>query len=281
VNAAIDHATGAPERTEAAASGNSAGALASRCIVVTRPAAQSATLAAAIRDAGGEPLLFPTIEIRDATDVAALDAALSDLAGYDWAFFVSPNAVEKTFARAPAWPASIRVAAIGPGTRAALLTRGVPEVTVPEGHFDSEGLLALPQFAAMHGMRCVIFRGNGGRELIGATLTARGASVDLVECYRRAVPDRGAVDAADLLARWSRRGIDALTFTSSEGTRNFAALAGEQARAYYAATPAFVPHARIGETARRLGFSEVIETGPADAGLLSALCRRFGIRDSA
>ena len=99
--------------------------LAGRAIVVTRPLAQALTLAAAIRDWGGEPVLFPTIEIRDTPDVDALDQTLSRLNEYVWAFFVSPNAVEKTLARVRNWPPSLRVGAIGPGTQAALRLYGI------------------------------------------------------------------------------------------------------------------------------------------------------------
>jgi len=269
-------AAGAPEHAERIEPQIVMRALAGRSIVVTRPSGQAAGLATAIRDAGGEPVLFPTIEIREVSDPAALESALSCVAGYDWAFFVSPNAVEKIFARVPSWPAAVRVAAVGPGTRAALNAAGVAEVAVPETQFDSEGLLALPQLAAMQGKRCVIFRGNGGRELLAAMLTARGAKVDLVECYRRAVPDPAAVGADSLCARWSHGELSAVTFTSSEGARNFDALVGDIARTRYAATPAFVPHVRIAQAVRRLGFDDVTETGAADAGLLAALEERFG-----
>jgi uroporphyrinogen-III synthase len=252
------------------------GVLAGCRIVVTRPVSQAAGLAQAIRDAGGEPLLFPTIEIRDADDSATLDAALSTLAGYEWAIFVSPNAVEKTFARNPAWPPSVRAAAVGPGTRAALEAQGVRDVLVPAERFDSESLLALPEFFVMQGKRCVIFRGNGGRELIATELAKRGATVDLVECYRRALPE--STNAGDLLVRWKQNGVDAVTLTSSEGARNFATLLGAPARPCFARTPAFVPHTRIAEAARHIGFADVVTTGPADAGLLDALGVRFAGR---
>ena len=39
--------------------------LAGKGIVVTRPARQAERLAALIRAAGGEPILYPVIEIRD------------------------------------------------------------------------------------------------------------------------------------------------------------------------------------------------------------------------
>jgi uroporphyrinogen-III synthase len=271
--------TVATERAEEAEHKAAPGALAGRAIVVTRPLAQASNLAAAIRAEGGEPVLFPTIEIRDAENPAALERAISHLTNYTWAFFVSPNAVDKTFARMRTWPKAVRVAAIGPGTRTALESRGVQDVLVPDGRYDSEGLLALPQFAALDRVRCVIFRGTGGRELIATTLTARGARVDAVECYRRALP--GAADSEALLARWAERRIDAVTLTSGEGARNFDTLTGARARPFYGATPAFVPHARIADTARALGFTDVTETGPADAGLLAALCERFGKHSSA
>jgi uroporphyrinogen-III synthase len=190
---------------------------------------------------------------------------------------VSPNAVEKCFARSPSWPASIRAAAVGPGTRAALEAHRVRDVLVPAERFDSESLLALREFAAMQGARCVIFRGNGGRELIATELAKRGALVDIVECYRRVLPE--STEAAELLARWEQAGIDAVTLTSSEGVRNFATLLGTPAKPWFAQTPAFVPHARIAGAARQIGFVDIVTTGPADAGLLDALGARFAGRN--
>ena len=46
-----------------------AGPLAGRGIVVTRPAHQAAQLAGMIRDAGGNPILFPVLEILDVADL--------------------------------------------------------------------------------------------------------------------------------------------------------------------------------------------------------------------
>ena len=255
-------------------------ALAGSAIVVTRPLAQAMTLASAIRERGGEPVLFPTIEIRDTPDVDALDQTLSRLNEYVWAFFVSPNAVEKTMVRVRDWPPSLRVGAIGPGTQAALRLHGINDVVTPTQRFDSEGLMALPQFAAVQGLRCVIFRGNGGRELIATTMTERGAVVDVVECYRRDIP---AIDATPLIARacagtGGAGSISALTFTSSEGARNFVHLIGPTVLSVFGRTPVFVPHARIALAARRLGFEDVVETGAADEGLVAALIARFSAR---
>ena len=86
------------------------GPLAGRTIVVTRPQAQAAPLAAAISAAGGTPLVFPLLEISPAADPQPLAEAAARLAEYAVAAFVSPNAVEHALPVLLAhgtWPASL------------------------------------------------------------------------------------------------------------------------------------------------------------------------------
>ena len=70
----------------------------------------------------------------------------------------------------------------------ALARHGIHDVISPPLRFDSEALLELPQLTDVNGRRVIIFRGDGGRELLGETLAARGASVEYVSCYRRGRP---------------------------------------------------------------------------------------------
>jgi uroporphyrinogen-III synthase len=119
----------------------------------------------------------------------------------------------------------------------------------------------------------VIFRGDGGRELLGDTLRERGATVDYVECYRRARPN---ADIEPLLKRWGRGEIDAVTVSSSEGLRNLYDMLGKLGQAWLRRTPLFAPHARIAENARALGCERVVETGPADEGLCAGLVAFLG-----
>jgi uroporphyrinogen-III synthase len=241
-------------------------------IVVTRPARQAAGLAREIAALGGRPLVFPAIVILPPVDVAALRAVQWNLARYDIAIFVSANAVEYGVGDPAVWPARILTLVPGPGSAAALAAVGIANARVPATTMDSEGLLALPDLLDVSGKRIVIFRGDGGRELLRTALEARGATVVQVECYRRAKPQSGA---AGLIDAWREKRVDAVTLTSGEGLDNLWDILGGEGRAHLAATPAFVPHASIAERAKELGLRHVIVTPPADAGLLASLLEYF------
>lgn len=249
--------------------------LAGRRVVVTRPAGQATQLAALIREAGGEPLLFPVLEIFDVVESPQLCELIEHLECFDLAIFISSNAVRKALALVRArrdWPAGLRVATVGRGTARELRRQGFAAVIAPEARFDSEGLLGLPELNQVAGKRVVIFRGAGGRELLGDTLIARGAAVEYAECYRRGRP---AADPAPLLAWCQRKELAAFTVTSSEGLANLRDLLGDAGRECLAATPLFVPHERIAAAARALGVRTVVLTGPGDAGMAAGLTAFF------
>lgn len=252
---------------------NPTGPLAGKTIVVTRPRAQAGPLAAAIAAQGGQPLVFPLLEISPAADTQPLADAVARLADYSLAVFISPNAVDHALPAILArggWPAGLLPAAVGQGTVKALAAHGVAGCIAPDERFDSEALLALPELAAerVAGRRIAIFRGDGGRELLADTLRARGAEVDCVSCYRRSGPADGV---ASLLDAWRAGRLDALTVSSSEGLRYLVDLLDAEGRAWLQKTPVFVPHARIADNARALGLSNIILTEAADAGILAGL----------
>jgi uroporphyrinogen-III synthase len=243
------------------------GPLAGRGILITRPARQAAGLANKVAALGGAPVIFPAIAILPPADPAALARAHAALSTYAIAVFVSANAVEYGVPDPRRWPAGLAVFAPGPGTAEALAAVGISDVRIPETTFDSEGLLALPDLEEVRGKRVLIFRGDGGRELLGETLQARGADVDYVACYRRSRPQSGAAGLAEAF-RDGR--IDAVTITSSEAVDNLWALADDAMRAAWRVLPTFVPHPRIAAHARDLGLS-VVATGAGDAGLVAGL----------
>jgi uroporphyrinogen-III synthase len=253
----------------------SAGPLAGRGIVITRPAHQAGSLAARVDAAGGRVMLFPVIEIVDAADLEPLNALVDRLHEFNVAIFISPNAANKAVNLISArrtLPAGLAIAAIGRATVNALRSRGVDEVLAPAQSFDSEALLALPALEDVAGKRVVIFRGEGGRELLGDMLIARGARVEYAECYRRVRP---RIDPAPLLEAWARDELHAVVVTSSEGVNNLLEMIGPAGAVRLAATPVFVPHARIAETAGIRGLTRVVTTPAGDEGIVAGLCGYF------
>lgn len=247
-------------------------------IVITRPREQATNLAQRISQAGGQAILFPLLDISPVSDVRPLYALISRLHEFDLAIFISPNAVRYGMEAIIAaknnvgvltgqnnvLPATLKIAAIGQSSVGALHNYGVTNIIAPQNRFDSEALLALPELNQVSGWRTVIFRGNGGRELLGDTLKARGANVEYVTCYQRTQSHQ---DASLLFSA----NPDAITVTSSEALDYLWNMLDNTGQKQLAAVPLFAPHARIAEAAHKLGWNTVTLTDAGDDGMLSGL----------
>lgn len=239
-------------------------------VLVTRPEHQAQRLAELILGLGGEPLLFPAMEIVAQPETATAPV-LKRLGQFDLAIFTSPNAARLAMQRieqAGGLPAGLRVAALGPGTAAELKKFGVREMITPQADFDSEALLDALSGLQFAGKRVVIFRGQGGRELLGESLRLRGAEVEYVECYRRARPRH---DLAELMPLWQERRLRACLTTSSEIVMNLFDMAGEACRPWLCQTPMFVSHPRVAATAFAFGVHTIFVAGTGDEALASGL----------
>jgi len=243
-----------------------------RRIVVTRPAGQAEGLARLIREAGGEPLVAPAIEIRPLEDPAPFQALARRLEEFDLAIFVSRNAVKSALALLAGrpWPARLKVATVGQGSREELQRFGFSDIIAPAAQSDSEALLALRELADLRGRRVAIFRGDGGRQLLGDELGKRGAKVEYAACYRRVRPS-----GEGLAALWAR-GVDAVALSSAEGLANFIDMLGDGAIARLADVPLFVPHERVAREAARRGLARAVVAGPRDVQVAAALVAYFG-----
>ncbi|HEU0283087.1 MAG TPA: uroporphyrinogen-III synthase [Gallionella sp.] len=236
-------------------------------IAVTRPRDQAAPLARRIEQAGGIPLLFPLLDITPVQDTQMLHEQISRLAQFNLAIFISPNAVQYGMAAIHAagdWPPALRIATVGQGSAKALRELGFSDVIAPAERFDSEGLLALPELQNVAGWHVLIFRGDGGRELLGDTLKVRGAAVEYAACYRRSKPQQDVDTLLDAAP-------DALTVTSSEALDYLWQMLNDAQRDNICGIPLFVPHKRIAELAQRQGWRQVLLTDGGDDGLLFAL----------
>ncbi|HET7203854.1 MAG TPA: uroporphyrinogen-III synthase [Steroidobacteraceae bacterium] len=159
------------------------GSLAGITVLVTRPAAQAARFIELATHAGAECIAYPTLVI----ERVPIDAAMRDeltRTEWDWAIYTSANAVDAALAALGRLPAR-HTAAVGRATARSLEQRGVSVELRPETA-NSEGLLALPPLREVAGQRVLLVKGTGGRDLLRATLTARGAIVRTLEAYRRA-----------------------------------------------------------------------------------------------
>jgi uroporphyrinogen III methyltransferase/synthase len=190
-----------------------------RRVVVTRTREQASQLSTALREVGAEVVEVPVIEI-----VAPADggAALADAAGrlgeYDWVVVTSPNGATRLLgAAADARAFGIaRVAAIGPGTAAALAAGGIRADLVPD-RFVAEALLdALPSGPG----RLLLARAAVARDVLPDGLRARGWEVDVVDAYRT-VP--AAVTEA---ARHQVAAAGVVTFASSSSVDHAVAAFG-------------------------------------------------------
>jgi len=233
-------------------------------IVVTRPRDQSLGLTRRISELGGNAILFPLLEIAPAADASELNALKQHLSTYDLLIFISPNAVKYGMQALGSLPSELRVASVGQSSAQALRELGIARVIAPTERFDSEALLALPELQAVAGWKVAILRGNGGRELLGDTLKARGAVVDYVTCYERRKP---LLDAAGVLAA----APNALNVTSSEALTNLWQELTEPEKAAFVSLPLFVSHARIAALAQQQGWHHILLTEAGDDGLLAAL----------
>jgi uroporphyrinogen-III synthase len=247
---------------------SSAGTLVDVHIAITRPPEQATKLTAAIEAEGGQVISFPLLDIKGLENLDDFHAAVTPLSQFDWAVFISSNAVQHgmPLLQQAGIPQQLKFAAIGPTTAASLQGFGITEVLTPSERFDSEALLALPALQLMQGQRVLIVRGVGGREVLAETLKQRGAEVVFGECYRRVNPQSSAQPLKQAYANGQLQGI---VVTSSEALRFLLALPGEGD--WLKATPLFVNHARIAEQARDSGLTVFSADQSGDAAMLSLL----------
>nr|WP_233523551.1 uroporphyrinogen-III synthase [Dyella solisilvae] len=224
-----------------------------RIVVITRPAGTGSSMARQVRRRGGVPLLLPGLALRGADDAAgaaeALRAALDD----DVLVFTSPAAARFAARLAPLRTDAV-VLAVGLGTARVLRRLGVHEPLAPESRQDSEGLLAHPALAQLHGKRVTLVGAPGGRGVLGEALAMRAARLHELHVYRRAPP------------RWQRRQLDAVRalpvdarvlLSSAEALDNLRTGLPADAFAALRRTVAVASSERLAQAARAAGFEHI------------------------
>lgn len=267
-----------------------------RRVLVTRAEGQAEATARLLRRRGAEPILAPTIVLRDPPDPSRVDRAIADLATYDLVAFTSENGVARFFDRLRASGRDARafgrarLAAIGAGTSAALAARGLVADVVPEtfvGEALAEAILdalgrspagASPAGASPGGApsasappaRVLIPRALVAREVVPDTLRAAGCEVDVVPVYETVPPPPDRRDA--LIRILEERSLDVVMLTSSSTATHLCDLLGERAAELLA--PCLI--ASIGPvttgTAEKRGLAVAVTAGTSTIpGLIAAL----------
>ncbi len=195
--------------------------LAKLTVAVTRARAQASELTARLRGLGAAVLEVPAIKI------VPLEGPAPPIEDYDLVCLTSPNGVRLLFERLESSGrdaralAGARVAAIGPGTAAALRNHGVIADVVPE-RFVAEGLV--DALADLPVARALVARAAQARDVLPDALRGRGAQVDVLALYDTVAAPLteaeldGVADA------------DYVTFTSSSTVRFFFDAAGDRLR---------------------------------------------------
>jgi uroporphyrinogen III methyltransferase / synthase len=197
-----------------------------RRVVVTRARAQSSGLAATLGALGADVVELPAIRIVPRIDGAEVRNAIAAIHSYALVCLTSPNGARLLFDALAAAGLDARalanatVAAIGPGTAAALADRGIRADVVPERSV-AEALVEALAAVEVAGRPVLVARAAEARDVLPDALRERGAEVDVVALYETVAedPDPAAIEAA--------RGADYVTFTSSSTVRNFVAAMGE------------------------------------------------------
>ncbi len=241
-----------------------------RRVLVTRSAEQAASLRQRFESLGADVLEQPAIRIAPPEDWNPVDRALAELERYDWLVFSSRNGVDYLLNRL--WEqsdlrklATVRIAAIGPGTAEALERFHLRADVVPS-EYRAEALAeALHGEAA--GGRFLLARANRGRDVLAQRLLAAGGDVQQVVVYQSIDVDRPTPEVATLLAAGK---IDYVTVTSSAIARSLASLFGDAlGRAVLASISPITS-----QTLRELGYTVGVEAASYTMdGLVEAVLR--------
>ncbi len=189
-------------------------------VAVTRARAQASELTAELRARGAGVVEAPAIRI------VPLQFSLPDLRSYDLICLTSANGVRLLFERLAAEGLDARVlagatvAAIGPGTAAALAARGIVADRVPE-RFVAEGLV--DALAELPVRSALVARASEARDVLPEALRERGAEVDVLALYETVAEPLSAEQVERV------RRADYVTFTSSSTVRYLVGALGAEA----------------------------------------------------
>ena len=250
-------------------------------VLVTRPEKQADNLCRLIEDLGGTAIRLPVIEVSKIEDQKVVNELLNNIGTYDIGIFISKNAVEWTLSLLGDKTSALEnliLISIGSATTAALkhvLSRNV----VTNSGTNSESLLEGDALStdAVSGKKIIIFRGQGGRELLATTLRKRGAKVEFAEVYRRDCPQYEH-DFIDKI--WTLNNPDIVVVTSNNGLENLFSLVNDDQKKLLLSKQLVVMGRRMLDFSDAFGFAKtpIFTEESDDEGILKLIVKWAGLK---
>ncbi len=252
--------------------------LAGQQVLVTRPESKIAasdtsgfaSLESLLAKAGAKTTRHPVIEIAATDDSAAIESAISRLEQFGTAVFLSSAGVEHFLARFTERQLceyrSLRLAAFGAATKAALVRAGCKVDFVPEHSNSSSMANCLIKDEAP--CPVLLLRANRGSSVLGERLSVAGLEFEEVVVYQSV--DVSVADPVVQLAL-EAGGFDWVTITSSAIARSTVALFGDslQKTRFACISPT------AADALRAVGFEPDIVAGDYNfAGLVAAMVKK-------
>ena len=198
-----------------------------RTFVVTRPAARKGTLAQGLRELGAKVWEYPCIHTTPITPCPPLTAALERLGDYQWIAFTSPVGVQIFFdalhgqGKDSRALAGVKLAAIGPGTAAALKKYGLTADYVPAVYSAQDLGQGIPATG-----KVLLPRAQEGSPLLTQALTERGIPYEELAVYTTHYDNPRSPELREALEAGQ---LSYVTFTSASTVKGFVASVGEDA----------------------------------------------------
>lgn len=243
------------------------------CVWATRPAHQNAAWQAQLSALGCKVLALPLLDIVPLTgndETQRIKQHVLKLDEYQHVLFVSQNAVAEAFRWFedywPQLPVGIYYYGVGAKTAKSIAAFGVP-VLEAGAAMNSEALLALPELQDVRDSKILICRGQGGRPKLGEELAARGAKVDYLELYQRAVPQGAGEALANI--DWQQRHV--IPLFSGETLQNLLSILPQTVAK--ARVKLVVPAEHVAGQARQAGFAAEVAQNASEQAMLAATAK--------
>lgn len=222
-------------------------------ILVCRPEPAASELVQVLESVGAVTYTFSTIAIKPIALTAENQQKIYDLDQYKKVLVVSQHAaklgLQQIEMRWPQFPVQQKWFGIGRKSTDILLDAGL-DVHPASHEWTSETLLNLTPLRNVQGERILVLKGEGGRSVLEQGLRDRGALIDTLSLYTRALPAYSKDSVSEVCDVFNANCMIAL---SAETLDNFKSLVSTNA-SVLSNVLLIVSSERVAEHANSIGF---------------------------